>query len=239
MGVVWLSGLVMRVPEVDAIRAAFSRRGPEPSRADAPPGVSAVLLALYEGDEGPALLYTERTESLRSHPGEVSFPGGRVDPADPDPLAAALREAEEEVGLRPDEVDVLGHLTDFLTHRNVLICAYVGLVVDREAAEELDEAPRLSRSPPTEPRSVDEVARVFTVPLRRLLEGEPYEARRVAGMPEGARVHYWNLPPKTIWGITGELTARFLARVYGWTPPKPPREITDLSEFRPAPRRVA
>jgi 8-oxo-dGTP pyrophosphatase MutT (NUDIX family) len=169
-------------------------------------------------DVGPSLLYTQRATTLRRHPGEVSFPGGRVDPGDLDPLAAALRETQEEVGVAPGDVEVLGHLTDYLTFHDVLICAYVA-------------APR--GPPPSEPLSREEVARVFTVPVADLLARETYEARRMPQMPRERQVHYWHVEPQTIWGVTGELTARFLQRAFGWRPPHAPRVIHDPAGFRP------
>lgn len=211
----------MDAPDVEVIRRAFFSTLPEPDRGGAPPGVSAVLLPVFATREGPALLYTRRTESLRSHPGEISFPGGRVDPSDPTPLAAALRETEEEVGIAPRDVEVLGHLTDYLTYRNVLVCAYVGVV---------------GRVPPTEPRSRDEVDEVFTVPVTTLLDASTYEARRIDGMAPDARVHYWRVGGRVIWGITGELTARFLQHVHGWAPPPDVRTVTSPEEFRPSRR---
>jgi 8-oxo-dGTP pyrophosphatase MutT (NUDIX family) len=200
------------------LRAAFAAQVPEPSRDGAPPGVSAVLLPVFDNGAGPELLYTRRSDALRRHPGEVSFPGGRLDPGDASPLAAALREAEEEVGIRAGQVETWGHLTDFVTHHGTLSCAYVA---------------RIDGEPPAEPASRDEVSDVFTVPLGTLLDPRVYEGRRVDGMPPGRAVHYWHTRPHTVWGITGELTARFLAHATGWRPPQPPRTITDLSEFRP------
>jgi 8-oxo-dGTP pyrophosphatase MutT (NUDIX family) len=81
-----------------------------PEDADARPG--AVLMLFGEGEHGPDLLLTERAHTMRSHPGQVSFPGGSVDPTDATPVAAALREAQEEVGLDPDWVDVLAVLPE-------------------------------------------------------------------------------------------------------------------------------
>lgn len=207
---------------VDFLRRAFqARRVDEPASRAAPQGVSAVLIAVYDvPGAGPSLLYTQRASTLRRHPGEVSFPGGRVDPSDAHPMAAALREAEEEVGLPPAEVEVLGHLTDYLTFHDVLVCAYVGHV---------------KGTPPLEPRSRDEVARIFTVPVRTLLSPERYESRRMAVMPRERRVHYWHVEPQTVWGVTGELTARFLEAAYGWQPPGEARLIASPHEFRPAP----
>ena len=81
-----------------------------PEDSAARPG--AVLMVFGEGEHGPDLLLTERAHTMRSHPGQVSFPGGSVDPTDASPVAAALREAEEEVGLDPAWVDVLATLPE-------------------------------------------------------------------------------------------------------------------------------
>jgi 8-oxo-dGTP pyrophosphatase MutT (NUDIX family) len=81
-----------------------------PEDAGARPG--AVLMLFGEGDQGPDLLLTERAHDMRSHPGQVSFPGGSVDETDNSPTAAALREAQEEVGLDPDCVEVFATLPE-------------------------------------------------------------------------------------------------------------------------------
>jgi 8-oxo-dGTP pyrophosphatase MutT (NUDIX family) len=81
-----------------------------PEDSGARPG--AVLMLFGEGDRGPDLLLTERAHDMRSHPGQVSFPGGKVDDTDESPTAAALREAEEEVGLDPAGVEVLATLPE-------------------------------------------------------------------------------------------------------------------------------
>jgi len=187
----------------------------------APPGVSAVLALVREEPEGASLLLTRRASTLRQHAGEISFPGGRIEASDRDPLAAALREAREEIGLDAARVRVLGHLTDFLTHRNVLVVAYVG-VVDAAATFVPDPG---------------EVEDVILVPFDQLLDPSRYESRRAAGTDPDWRVHYWHLPECILWGITGELTARLLHRVWGWTPPSEARIITSLDEFAPT-RRV-
>lgn len=205
------------------IRRAFEAQLPEPEERSAPRGVSAVLLLLAPSVEGPALVYTRRTQSLRSHPGQVSFPGGRVDPTDVTPLDAALREAEEEVGLSPRDVDVLGHLTDFMTYREQLVCAYAGVL-------------RAGAPAPTLPRSVEEVDEVFHVPVSHLLDASRYEGRTMDGLPGPARrVHYWRVANHVVWGITGELTARYLARAHAWSPPAPARRVASPDELLPEP----
>lgn len=213
-----LAASMERSPTLDDVRRAFAARVAEPSRDELPEGASAVLVPLYREPEGAlALVYTKRAHTLRRHAGELSFPGGRVDADDAHPLAAALREAEEEIGLAPREVEVLGHLTDFTTHYNVLVSAYVGVVTG---------------APPHEPRSKEEVAEVLRVPVAMLFEADRYESRAHVEMPD-RRVHYWRLPRGVLWGITGELTARLLRRAWGWEPPGEPRLIDDVSAFRP------
>jgi 8-oxo-dGTP pyrophosphatase MutT (NUDIX family) len=87
-----------------------------PAYRDSPGALAeaAVLVPVYERDGVPHVLMTRRREDLRLHPGQISFPGGRIEPGDADPRAAALREAEEEIGLRPSHVEVVGRLSETL-----------------------------------------------------------------------------------------------------------------------------
>jgi 8-oxo-dGTP pyrophosphatase MutT (NUDIX family) len=207
--------------DLDRIRAALA--GQEPARRHPlPEGASAVLLPLVSspGGDGPAVLFTRRSAGLTSHAGQISFPGGRIGPEDKGPVDAALRETEEEVGIAPRNVEVLGHLDDYVTYYGRLVCTYVGVV--RAGSP----APRIA--------SPEEVAEVLVVPLARFLDASIYEARALPGSTRSDRVvHYWQVrPDATIWGITAELLAKFLARVHGWEPPKEPRFISTPEEFR-------
>jgi 8-oxo-dGTP pyrophosphatase MutT (NUDIX family) len=211
--------------ELARIRRAL--RAGEPPRHALPPGASAVLVPLLPQEQGLAVLLTRRTDHLASHAGQVSFPGGRVEPGDASPAAAALRETEEEVGLPAKAIEVLGHLDDYTTYYGRLVCAYVGAVSPGAPA------PRIA--------APEEVAQLLVIPVARLLAPEPYEGRALAPGASAERrdcvVHYWHLPEGTVWGITAELLGRFLARAYGWTPPRPPRLIERPEEYRDVARR--
>ena len=89
---------------------------------------AAVLFPILDRADGPSVLLTQRTEALKHHPGQISFPGGRVEAEDASPQATALREAWEEIGLAPERVDVLGYLPDYRTGTGYRITPVVGRI---------------------------------------------------------------------------------------------------------------
>ena len=130
------------------------------SRFVPPEGAStrkgAVLMLFGEGEAGPDLLLTERAHDMRSHPGQVSFPGGSIDPGDASPAAAALREAEEETGLDPAGVDVLASLPElWLPPSNFAVTPVIGWWREPCPVSVVDPA---------------EVHAVLRVPLEELLD---------------------------------------------------------------------
>jgi 8-oxo-dGTP pyrophosphatase MutT (NUDIX family) len=125
-----------------------------PEGSDARRG--AVLMLFGEGPSGPDLLLTERAHDMRSHPGQVSFPGGSIDDTDASPVAAALREAEEETGLDPDGVDVFATLPElWLPPSNFAVTTVLGWWKDPSRVDVVD------------PREVNTVLRV---PIEELLD---------------------------------------------------------------------
>jgi len=172
-------------------------RPPAPAHADHAP--AAVLIPLIERPEGLSVLLTLRTDHLRSHAGQIAFPGGRADPGET-PWQTALREAEEEVGLDPALVDVAGLSEPFATRTGYLITPVVGFV-----------SPALSLTP-----NPEEVAEVFEAPFAFLMDAtnhqlSPWEfpdgaVREVLAMPYGER---------RIWGITAMLIKALHERLYG------------------------
>lgn len=160
---------------------------------DRPPVPAAVLIALIRRAGGLSVLYTERSAELRSHSGQVSFPGGRIDPTDAGAADAALREAGEEVAMDRNEARILGYMPHYFTGTNYLITPVVALV----------EPSRPFIPNPAEVRSV------FEVPLEQLMHDESYGTIHVR---RGKREHTsWQIlhGKLTIWGITANLTRRF------------------------------
>lgn len=164
-----------------------------------PPKIAAVLIPIVAHPEGPTVLLTERAASLRQHSGQIAFPGGRMDPGDPTPLAAALREAEEEIGLDPRSVRTLGYLDAYLSGTNYFIVPVVGLV---------EPGFRLTLNR-------DEVESVFEVPLSFLMDEENHELH--AREWRGAVRSYYAMPfgERYIWGVTAGILRNLHERLYG------------------------
>lgn len=161
-----------------------------PARAalvEGPLRPAAVLVPLVEHDDGMTVLLTQRTAHLVHHPGQISFPGGRLEEADQgDPVIAALRETEEEIGLPRDRVDILGRLDDYITGTGFIITPVVGVIV-----------------PPVETIADPfEVEEVFEVPLNFLLDPQNHKLHR--RVVEGRHRPFWAMTwdERTIWGAT-------------------------------------
>ena len=202
-------GLEAAKPEVNAllsdpealyrhIRTALDR-----ARHVAPLGVglrrAAVLLPIVDAHSGPALIFTRRTDQVEHHKGQISFPGGALDDGE-SPLAGALRETCEEIGVPPADVDVLGGLDDEEA-------AVSGFLVSPFVAA--------LRYPMRLRVSTEEVRAVLVVPLRTLLD--PHNVRaELYRRPRGDSVvmYYYQAGPDVIWGATGRIVARFLEAVF-------------------------
>ena len=159
---------------------------------------ATVLVPLVWHDSGPTVLLTRRTESLSTHAGQVSFPGGKVDAEDSSVIAAALREAHEEIGLAADGVTVLGTLPQYVTITDFVVTPVVAML----------QPPLLLRPEP------GEVAEVFEVPLALALDGQQYQ--RHSYERDGVRGQYLAMQWQhyTIWGATAAML-RLLAQALG------------------------
>ncbi len=185
-------------------RARLRRGLVQDPAPDPPPGdrLAAVLALLVEAPT-PSLLFTERAPTLSRHPGEISFPGGLLDPGER-PMDAALRETHEEIGVDPELPEILGALGPVHTYvSGILVVPFVGIVPDR---------PTLTLNP-------GEIAEVLTFGLADLASVEaPIELPREDGSPW----HGWayHLDGHTIWGATGWMLHALLElvrRETSWT----------------------
>ena len=170
-----------------ATRPAFAVYGDERDGLDrGAPTPAAVLVPIVQREEGLTVLFTQRTTHLKAHAGQVSFPGGRAEPGDASAEFTALREAEEEIGLKPGRVEIIARLPDYHTRTGYLVSPIVGLLT-----------PPLELVP--DPR---EVADIFEVPLPFLLD--PANHRRQTREWEGRSVGYYEMPygERYIWGAT-------------------------------------
>ena len=179
-----------------------------PRRVTVPGARDAAVLIPIVGGADPGLILTVRTETLRSHKGQISFPGGSIDPTDRSPSAAAVREAHEEIGLDPSSVEILGELDSFPT--------FVSGYVVTPVIGWLEEPPSLVPNPA-------EVARILQVPLASLTEdirAEPGFSHRDVTYPTEAWI--WN--DDVIWGVTARIVRSFLTLLADIGAAAPPGE---------------
>ncbi|MEF8698037.1 MAG: CoA pyrophosphatase [Candidatus Accumulibacter sp. UW20] len=147
---------------------------------------AAVLFPIVRRAGAPTVLLTQRTAHLKDHPGQISFPGGRREAMDPSPAHTALRETAEEIGLLPEQVEILGYLPEYLTSTGFRVTPVVALV-----------------TPPFELQlDAFEVAEAFEVPLAFLLD--PANHQRHSLHYRGRLRHYDAMPygEYFIWGAT-------------------------------------
>ncbi|MEQ6249499.1 CoA pyrophosphatase [Sulfitobacter sp. HNIBRBA3233] len=184
---------------IDTFRRALAQTGVGSSDFDLNPDAvlppnrklrpAGVLAPVFEEGGRLKLILTRRSAALKHHPGQIAFPGGKQDDGDADVIAAALREAKEEIGLPPENVDILGTLAPHETVTGFNVTPVIGLVKDR-----FDIVP--------EPGEVEEV---FSVPLDHVLNPANYIVESRAW--RGQKRHYFVVPygPYYIWGATARM----------------------------------
>ena len=192
---------------IAAVPRALTLRGGDSSDFDLNPDVrlpegrvlrpAGVLCALQEREGGVDVILTKRSARLKHHPGQIAFPGGKQDPDDASPVAAALREAEEEIGLPRELVEVLGTLPTHETVTSFTITPVIGWVT----------------ADFTERAEAGEVEEVFCVPLAHVIN--PANFRIEARRWQGRRRYYYTVPygPYYIWGATARILRALAERM--------------------------
>lgn len=181
-----------RMLGVDADRSRRLQRHFPPN-----PVAAAVLVALVDRPEGLTVLLTERASHLAKHAAQISFPGGRLEPTDPDVASAALREAQEEIGLDPARVEVFGYLPDHLVISGFRVTPVLSLVTPPFSLE-LNSA---------------EVAEVFEVPISHVFDPANHKARLRRVGDEDMLLYDIPWQGQNIWGATAGMLLTFVRMV--------------------------
>lgn len=158
---------------------------------------ACVLIPLIRKGEGWSILFTRRSEHLAAHSGQIAFPGGGAEPDEP-LEQVAIREAEEEVGIPRQHVELIGRLDDVVTHSGFLVAPFVGIV--HEPIEYVMQE--------------TEVVEVFEVPLEVLLDPRNPEVRYVPFRKLRYPAYFYHHGAYEIWGLTGRMLKTFLDQVW-------------------------
>lgn len=181
------------------------------------PRAAAVVVPVVTREDGHHVLFTRRADHLQDHPGQMSFPGGGHEPEDRDLLRTALREAEEEVGLDPAAVDVVGRLDDIRTVSDYSVRPFVARIPDRRYRPEDGE-----------------VAEVVTLPVVGLIDRDSYESELRDHPRHGERrLHFFHVGEHTVWGATAEMLVQLLELATDWRVPDEPDRVADYDDELP------
>ena len=178
---------------IDQIRTRLSSRQREV--VEHPPfSHAAVLVPLFKKEEDCHLLFTKRSDEVKYHKGEISFPGGVVDEEDLELINTALREAHEEIGLRESDVQIIGILDDIVTVTEFIVTPIVGLF------------------PYPYPFKVSEreISELIEVPLSHLLDGNSFSEREIFRGGQNEVVYTYQYGKHAIWGATARILKQFL-----------------------------
>ncbi len=159
------------------------------------PQASVLIAILNYGEyiENPELIYTQRSNHLSTHSGEVSFPGGKADDSDTSLFETALRESNEEMSLKSEDVTELGKLNYLISRHKIEVNPFVA-TIDR----------------PQDLKPNEEIQEIFTVPLKFLLDPANIERESIERQGSVWEVPTWNLKNQKIWGLTAMITVNFL-----------------------------
>lgn len=172
---------------------------------------AAVLIPVVHRDDAPYVLFIKRADHLGEHAGQMAFPGGGVEPSDPDLWGTALREAAEEIALDPEPVDRIGRLDDIRTVSGYAVTPYVARVPD------------VTFTPDGR-----EVAEIAILPVAGLTDTANYESERRDHPHHGdIRIHFFHVDGYTVWGATGRMLVQLLELTTTWRTPSEVDRVVD------------
>jgi 8-oxo-dGTP pyrophosphatase MutT (NUDIX family) len=180
---------------------------------------AAVLILFLNKKESPHILFTKRTDSVETHKGQISFPGGAWDKTDKSLQETAVRETFEEVGILPKYIQHLGQLDDFFTVTDFIVSPFAGFMTE-QVDYVINEA---------------EVAEVLEVPLSLFLQKSYFEVKKWEHRGQYYDVYFYYFGNQVIWGATAFMLNRFIDTVFEYNPaPHPvrqdPRNLAYLKE---------
>lgn len=182
--------------QLDRLHHLLHRRVRQDIEVTPPLMRAGVLIPLLLSDQGLRVLFTRRTDTVLTHKGQISFPGGQQEDSDVESTETALRESYEEIGLEPSRVTVLGQLDDVFTSvSGFVITPVVGAV--QGGVDDLRPAP-------------DEVKSLLVVPITTLLDPKIHSAETRQVGDQAYRIHYYTVGDDVIWGATGRIVYQFL-----------------------------
>ncbi len=159
---------------------------------------AAVLIPIFFKNGEAHLLFTKRTEIVEHHKGQISFPGGKREKADKNLRITALRETEEEVGIKQQDVTILGQIDRLVTNTLYRVSSFVGYF-DYPYAYSINE---------------DEIDHLIEVPLVHLLDPTMFELKPYTAFGREWMVHYYSYESEIIWGVTGFLLSNFISLLF-------------------------
>lgn len=170
---------------------------------------AGILVPITENDNNPEMIFTLRSANLSTHRGQVAYPGGKRDPTDLSLAATALRETHEEIGLPPEQVNLISPLSQVMSLHGIVVTPYVGVIPDDSV---------LNPNP-------DEIESIFRVPLSFFLEDRRERTDKLSFMDNSIYVPCYRWGRYQIWGLSAVVLVDFLNAVYDaqidiMTPPK-------------------
>ncbi len=154
---------------------------------------ASVLILLFKSENGLEVVLTKRTSTLKTHKGQIAFPGGAVDETDTSKVETALRESWEEIGTDSSQIEILGVLDEIITITDFIVTPVVGF-----------SKKRLNFIP-----NIHEIVKIFSVPLNFLYTPENVRIEEWIRNGTERKVYFWQYDGETIWGLTGEIIRNF------------------------------